>query len=122
MTKDGVGIGVTLRWEGRAEAFLPSSTLRRSCPCATCLEKRGDRTHEKPLLPRKSALRVIDATVAEAENLVAIFPVGNYALGFRWGDGHDSGIYSFEQLFALSADSPIAAADDSPGTGAKSHF
>jgi len=25
-------------------------------------------------------------------------PVGNYALGMRWGDGHEAGIYSFRYL------------------------
>jgi DUF971 family protein len=27
--------------------------------------------------------------------------VGNYALGLTWGDGHDTGIYSFRFLRAL---------------------
>lgn len=27
-----------------------------------------------------------------------IFPIGTYAVGFRWGDGHDAGIYTFEYL------------------------
>ena len=25
-------------------------------------------------------------------------PVGNYALNFRWSDGHSTGIYTFEYL------------------------
>lgn len=31
-----------------------------------------------------------------------MFKVGNYAIGFRWGDGHDTGIYTFEYLRRLS--------------------
>ena len=27
--------------------------------------------------------------------------VGNYALQFRWSDGHDTGIYSWETLYNL---------------------
>jgi DUF971 family protein len=28
-------------------------------------------------------------------------PVGNYALRFRWSDGHDTGIYTFDFLRRL---------------------
>jgi len=28
-------------------------------------------------------------------------PVGNYALRFTWGDGHNTGIYSFDLLRSL---------------------
>jgi DUF971 family protein len=27
--------------------------------------------------------------------------VGNYAIGIRWSDGHETGIYSFERLRQL---------------------
>lgn len=33
---------------------------------------------------------------------------GNYAVAVTWSDGHDSSIYTFEQLRALSA---VAAAE-----------
>jgi DUF971 family protein len=32
-----------------------------------------------------------------------VSPVGNYALALAWGDGHDTGIYSFEFLWRLGA-------------------
>ncbi|HEY1266366.1 MAG TPA: gamma-butyrobetaine hydroxylase-like domain-containing protein [Candidatus Binatia bacterium] len=28
-------------------------------------------------------------------------PVGNYAIMFRWGDGHETGIYTFQYLRSL---------------------
>jgi DUF971 family protein len=32
---------------------------------------------------------------------VNVAPVGNYALQFRWSDGHETGIYTFEYLRKL---------------------
>ena len=31
-------------------------------------------------------------------------PVGNYAMCIVWGDGHDSGIFSFESLRKMDPD------------------
>lgn len=36
-----------------------------------------------------------------ALDLLEITPVGHYALAFRWGDGHSTGIYSFEYLWSM---------------------
>ena len=33
--------------------------------------------------------------------LDVIEPVGNYAIGFRWSDGHVTGIYTFDYLRSL---------------------
>jgi len=30
-----------------------------------------------------------------------IWSVGNYALGFAFGDGHDTGIYTFQYLSSM---------------------
>lgn len=32
---------------------------------------------------------------------VRVEPVGSYALRFRWDDGHDQGIYTWERLRAI---------------------
>ena len=39
-----------------------------------------------------------DVTITNVE------PVGNYAVGFTFSDGHDSGIYSWDYLYRLGAD------------------
>lgn len=47
-----------------------------------------------------SSLRVIQSStpaVAEAR-IQQVVPVGRYALSFRWNDGHQTGIYSYEFL------------------------
>jgi DUF971 family protein len=49
---------------------------------------------------------VIESTIAEETDLREIWGVGQYALGMRWGDGHDSGIYTFTYLRELAAPLP----------------
>jgi DUF971 family protein len=44
---------------------------------------------------------VIQNTIEEQIDLKEIWAIGQYALGMRWGDGHDSGIYPFSLLFEL---------------------
>ncbi len=39
----------------------------------------------------------------EKVNIVAIEPVGSYAVMLRFDDGHDTGIYSWETLYELGA-------------------
>jgi DUF971 family protein len=45
---------------------------------------------------------VVEATLDQELTLQEIWGVGQYAIGLRWGDGHDSGIYTFEYLRELS--------------------
>ena len=35
-------------------------------------------------------------------NIIAIDPVGNYAVKLKFDDGHDTGIYSWETLYDLA--------------------
>ena len=39
----------------------------------------------------------------EVVNIMSIEPVGNYAVVFRFDDGHDTGIYSWDLLYELGA-------------------
>lgn len=94
---------IEINW---SDSFLQSidlETLRKHCPCAYCLEQRGDSSHQKPLSPKKSSLlKVVEATKEESLELKEIWLVGNYAIGILWGDKHDSGIYSFDYLRTLN--------------------
>jgi DUF971 family protein len=47
--------------------------------------------------PDRAAIR--DAPDGDL-NLEAVEPVGSYALQFIWGDGHSTGIYSWDWLRA----------------------
>ncbi len=92
---------------------LSSETLRRNCPCATCREERGDTSHAKPLTtpakPMKPrSLSIVESSITEQTLLREIWAVGNYALGMSWGDGHNTGIYTFELLRSLARPASIA--------------
>ena len=96
--------GLHISWsDGRRDA-LPGEFLRRNCPCAACKELRGDTSHSKPLTGKKpkKSLMVIENTIETETSLQQIWGVGQYALGMSWGDGHDSGIYTFDYLRELS--------------------
>ena len=41
-----------------------------------------------------------------------IVSVGNYALGFHWNDGHNSGIHSFNDLRAIGEGAAATSVED----------
>jgi DUF971 family protein len=68
--------------------------LRERCPCATCREKRAN-PKPAPLLP------VLSAAETQPLTICAMTPVGNYAYGIAFSDGHDTGIYTIDYLYEL---------------------
>lgn len=95
--------GLAITWLDGTTSNLTSEVLRRECPCASCKEKRGDTTHAKPLTGKKRSLAIVENTVEQETSLQEIWAVGQYALGIRWADGHDSGIYPFDLLRQLGS-------------------
>ena len=98
----GNGDGLEITWSDGTSSQLSGRSLRVNCPCASCNERRGDTSHAKPLGGGRASLRVLKSTIDEEINLAEIWAVGNYAIGIRWGDRHDSGIYSYAMLRELS--------------------
>ncbi len=94
----------TLRisWSDGETFVITHESLRRACPCATCREAAGDESHSRPintsLKPKSSLLRIVEHNKEEQLTLRRIWPVGNYAIGLEWGDGHGSGIFSYPLL------------------------
>jgi DUF971 family protein len=74
-----------ITWADGMVCTYPNEVLRGYCPCALCQGHGGD-IH---FVPGNSELRAIE-------------PVGNYALQLRWGDGHETGLYTFEYLRKLA--------------------
>ena len=97
------GTGMTVSWNSGAESSFESEFLREKCPCASCSENRAKAASSasSPRYTGRGALKVVDSSLEEETNLSMVFPIGNYALGMRWADGHDSGIYSFNFLWQL---------------------
>lgn len=84
--------GITIEWADSHRGTYPFSYLRQACPCAMC---KGERTplDLQPLeLP---TLKNLPPAAFEAKDM---FKVGRYAIGFKWGDGHETGIYTFDYL------------------------
>lgn len=94
--------GIHITWDSNNKKFLTSKTLREHCPCATCKFERGDTSHEAPLTSKKKTLKIIEATKDESLTITSIEGMGNYAVKIFYGDGHDTGIYTFDFLFSLS--------------------
>jgi len=84
---------------------IDAAQLRKNCPCASCLEKRGESSHSAPLSPLpvkgKGLLKIVKSSAEEETNITKIWNIGNYALGVKYSDGHDSGIYTYQFLLEL---------------------
>jgi DUF971 family protein len=81
---------ISIKWSDDAETRYKASMLRRSCPCAGCV---NEWTGEKTLDPDK---------ISEDISFKHTSIVGRYALNFHFSDGHDTGIFSFAFLRKLS--------------------
>lgn len=98
-------LSVVIKWSDNTESTLSTKILRENCPCAFCKAKRGDDSHDRPLIPEqgmKRSLKVIDHSLEEEITLQEIWLIGSYAIGMKWADGHATGIYTFELLNRLS--------------------
>ena len=109
--KRAPGVGIEINWSDGSSASISNETLRRNCPCATCREQRGDDTHAKPLTGKKKAFAIVESSLSDEISLVQIWAVGQYAIGFSWQDGHDTGIYSYKLLYDLGRKSAAPLPD-----------
>ncbi|MCU0770232.1 MAG: DUF971 domain-containing protein [Verrucomicrobia bacterium] len=88
-----LGDELAIKWEDGGETFIRLEALRRHCPCAGCkgeMDVMGN-VHRGPEIP----------LTPTSFQMTRILPVGGYALQPVWGDGHSTGLYSFEYLRAL---------------------
>jgi DUF971 family protein len=81
---------ISIKWSDDTETRYSAAQLRRSCPCAGCI---NEWTGEKTLN---------DSQIADDLTITHTSIVGRYALNFHFSDGHDTGIYSFKYLHELS--------------------
>lgn len=89
---------LAITWADGQESVYDYEFLRWRCPCAQCAGELG----------RPGQLQFLTKLRPEQYELRGLEPVGLYALRPIWEDGHDSGIYTFDRLRALSDE---AAAD-----------
>jgi DUF971 family protein len=75
-----------IQWDDGHESEYPVRYLRLNCRCAACI---NEMTGEKMLNPD---------SIPEEVKCLDVQLVGNYALHFRFSDGHETGIYPFKTL------------------------
>lgn len=85
---------LAITWQGGHESLLTFPLLRDACPCAQC---KG----EPDLLGRVTLLAKEMERSATSQQLVGMKPVGRYGIQLIWGDGHNTGIYTFAYLRRL---------------------
>lgn len=77
---------ISIKWSDDTETRYTAAMLRRSCPCAGCIDEwTGKKTLD-------------DRNIADDITITHTSIVGRYALNFHFSDGHDTGIYSFKYL------------------------
>ena len=81
-----------IQWSDGQRREYTVRELRNSCPCATCRDRRGHATESTTQLP------VLSLEEARPLRITGMKPVGNYAYTIVFSDGHDTGIYTLEQL------------------------
>ena len=74
-----------ITWDDGHTSEYPLAYLRGWCPCAGCQGHSGER-------------RYVHAADTELANVSV---VGRYALNLEWGDGHQTGIYTYRYLREL---------------------
>jgi len=75
-----------ITWADGRVCEYAAARLRRACPCAQCV---NEWTGERTLKPE---------AISDETEIGDLSIVGRYALNFRWSDGHETGIYSFQYL------------------------
>ncbi len=93
------GTGVEIVWKDGHRSHWTFPFLRDACPCATCHEER-EQTGRKVGEPKPAPKQMFPIYTPPARPLEAL-PIGRYALKFKWADGHESGIYSWDFLRRL---------------------
>lgn len=78
-----------LTWDDDSTFQIPFRDVRTACPCASCIEEWTGR-------------RLLDPETIPADIQPVNFKfIGNYALKISWSDGHDTGLYTWDQLSDL---------------------
>jgi DUF971 family protein len=90
------GTGVDIEWKDGHLSQYTFPFLRDACPCAMCDDERAKSGRK---VGGKAQLKPGELPMFKA----AVMPlsaegVGKYAIKFKWNDGHELGIYSWNWL------------------------
>lgn len=79
--------GLVIDWDDKSQQTITLSSLRKRCPCASCLAERETQSKDFYPIFNPDQLKIINLKL-----------VGTYALNIAWGDGHSTGIYEYQFL------------------------
>jgi DUF971 family protein len=83
--------GIKIDWKDGHHSEYDLEYLRDKCPCAVCTGAHGT-------APRKPQAGNPFQLYKPTLKMLAVEPVGSYAIRVNWSDGHSSGIYSFDHF------------------------
>jgi DUF971 family protein len=90
------GSGVDIKWKDGHDSHYSFQWLRDACPCALCDEERSQSGRAIGSTPKPKAGEL--PMFRQSPMPTEAAPVGKYAITFKWSDGHQHGIYSWEFL------------------------
>jgi DUF971 family protein len=90
------GTGMSIEWRDGHASSWNFAWLRAACPCATCHEER-EADGRAPGVEKPKPASLLPMFTAPPRP-VEVTPVGKYALRFKWNDGHEAGLYSWDYL------------------------
>ena len=105
LEKDEQARELIIQWSDRITQRIKYRTLRDRCPCAHCIDKRTKGDPQEPI-QKDGTLNILSPAELQPLDIASMKPIGNYAYGIQFTDGHSSGIFSFGFLRSLSSDSP----------------
>ncbi len=79
-----------IKWDDGSETIISLLSLRKNCPCATCMSEKEKQSNTYIPLYSSDQLKVLDIQM-----------IGYYAIGITWKDGHNTGIYEFHFIKSL---------------------
>jgi len=91
-----VGDFLAVKWTDGTESVVSTKTMRTNCPCAQCAGE--------PDVTGAVRRPAVQPTLSDQSFQVqATERIGSYAIAVTWGDGHRTGIYSWDTIRALAA-------------------
>ena len=92
-----MGENIAIKWDDGSESFIKNKRLRDACPCANC-------SGESDVFGNVYKNKVQEDLIYRQKKyeISSYRNIGHYAIRIQWGDGHNSGIYSFDLLNNLN--------------------